>query len=781
MGGLGCRKGWSGLERLRPEPSHCPWWGVVALCIIAVVVGVLVRTTWINWADQVDVFKWNGQLQPTTQDAFFHGSAIIRYGEGGLQGVTEAMPLLNHHGVIHLAGIAMRSLGWMTTDQIVLWFPVVLGSLIAVPVILIGRRLGNTWMGFGAALLAVVAANYYERTMAGYYDHDMLSVASVGMIVWLLMEVDARVHRGWLLAAALSVFFFPLIYTKGIAIVVAVVGFWLITRLAIARDLSTLVAVSVMIIALALSPLSNGNRIYAAPWMWFAALFGVIAAWWWLSFRTPSRRAGFMLFTMGLVAAVILFPWDMVLYQLQAYLKIGDVGSLANGRYAEVSFRAAHKASILEAQHIPIEEIAWRIIGASWLVVIAAIGLGLACAGFLSATVLLPLAGVALFAIPGGLRFTTWGTIPAAIGVAYVVFLLLRLLLWNVQSARWKSCLGIAVGTATCAALAWPSLSHARAFKVAPVFSHDDIKIFKAIEAQSAPNDLVLGWWDYGTGVWYYADRDVLVHPALVTDDAVAVSRILTSTSQREAAVLSRALAAANEQGHRPAFHAVLDAAGFGPDLSARDALAAMTSVDEQAHELESDVYLYMPLQEVRILTPISTFSRDQLHQGELPPPSLVAGAWADLRGLGSGWIGSMQGRIAVEANTGQPGLIGRDGRVSPVRFASVTSIEVTDDGMTHLGRADGGKQGPWVQADANGLTTSANPPEASSRLHLLLLPSAKTMIVVNDAALKTNAIQMGVLGLIDETLFEQVHASVQGRVFRVRHKSDQADAATRP
>ena len=781
LGRLDRRRGWSNSTYLQPESIHCSWWLVVLLCLIAIAIGIVVRMSWITWADQIDAFQWNGQLQPTTQDSFFHGAAIIRHADGGLQGVSEGMPMLNHHGVIHLAGIAVRALGWMTTDQIVLWFPVVLGSLIVIPVVLIGQRLGSAWMGFGAALMAVVAANYYERTMAGYYDHDMLSVTSVGLIVWLLMEVDARCHRGWVLAAALSVFLFPLIYTKGIAIVAAVVGVWIVITLARSRDASTMTALVIMMAALAMSPLSNGNRINAAPWLWSAGLLGVIGVWWYLGRLAPTKRLGQTLFVAGLALAAILFPWDMVWYQLQAYLKLGDVGSLASGPYADISFRSAHKASILEAQHISLDEIAWRIIGASWLAVIALVGMIALCAASFSALALLPLVAVALFSIPGGLRFTTWGTIPAAVGVAYVVFVLLRLLLSNWKRTKWKLGVSTIIGIVVCAAMALPSVLHAYAFKVATIFSQSEIEIFKALEANSSADDLVLGWWDYGTGVWYYADRDVLIHPALVTDDAVAISRILTGSSQREAAALSLALAAANEKGLRPAFHAALDEAGFGAEHDARAAMASLIAAGDEARTLENDVYLYMPLQEVKILTPIATFSRDRLHQESSPPPPLLVGYWSDLRPLGQGWIGSMQGRFAVEAQTGQPGLVGSDGRISPVRLASVTSIDITADGLTRLGRGRGGEVGPWIQVVSGAMKTSTQRPDAANQMHLILMPAAHAMVMVNDAAFKTNAIQMGVLGLIDEQLFEQVHVSPFGRIFRVKHGADQGEGETDP
>ena len=50
------------------------------------------------------------------------------------------------------------------------WAPIFLGSLMTVPLVLIGRLYGSALWGFTAAILGGVAWNYYERTMAGYFE-----------------------------------------------------------------------------------------------------------------------------------------------------------------------------------------------------------------------------------------------------------------------------------------------------------------------------------------------------------------------------------------------------------------------------------------------------------------------------------------------------------------------------------------------------------------------------------------------------------------------------------
>jgi translation initiation factor IF-3 len=54
--------------------------------------------------------------------------------------------------------------------------PAFFGSLVVIPIILIGRAFEKTEIGFFAAVFASITYSYYNRTMAGYYDSDMFAL-----------------------------------------------------------------------------------------------------------------------------------------------------------------------------------------------------------------------------------------------------------------------------------------------------------------------------------------------------------------------------------------------------------------------------------------------------------------------------------------------------------------------------------------------------------------------------------------------------------------------------
>ncbi|MCW1552555.1 dolichyl-diphosphooligosaccharide--protein glycosyltransferase subunit STT3, partial [Campylobacter jejuni] len=61
-------------------------------------------------------------------------------------------------------------------ESIILYMSTFLSSLVVIPIILLANEYKRPLMGFVAALLASIANSYYNRTMSGYYDTDMLVI-----------------------------------------------------------------------------------------------------------------------------------------------------------------------------------------------------------------------------------------------------------------------------------------------------------------------------------------------------------------------------------------------------------------------------------------------------------------------------------------------------------------------------------------------------------------------------------------------------------------------------
>lgn len=74
-------------------------------------------------------------------------------------------------------------------ESIVLYMSTFLSSLVVIPIILLANEYKRPLMGFVAALLASIANSYYNRTMSGYYDTDMLVIVLPMFILFFMVRM----------------------------------------------------------------------------------------------------------------------------------------------------------------------------------------------------------------------------------------------------------------------------------------------------------------------------------------------------------------------------------------------------------------------------------------------------------------------------------------------------------------------------------------------------------------------------------------------------------------
>ena len=87
------------------------------------------------------------------------------------------------HGAITLFTYLFVKLLPYSIEQVAVFMPVIIAPLLAVPMVLTGRWLGNTTMGFLAAVLAVVFLPYMRRTPFSYFDTELFALTAPAMLV----------------------------------------------------------------------------------------------------------------------------------------------------------------------------------------------------------------------------------------------------------------------------------------------------------------------------------------------------------------------------------------------------------------------------------------------------------------------------------------------------------------------------------------------------------------------------------------------------------------------
>jgi len=178
------------------------------------------RLVWAYQFADFEAFKFNGQFMINTNDGY-----IWAEGARDLLSGTSTNPIANSfydrfHQLNDLSPVnsaASQLTAFFATilpfsfESIIFYMPIFLSSLIVIPIILIAKDLKNLDMGLVAALLASVAWSYYNRTMIGYYDTDMLNIVLPMFLLWyiiwavdtkrdiflLITAVDILVYRWW--------------------------------------------------------------------------------------------------------------------------------------------------------------------------------------------------------------------------------------------------------------------------------------------------------------------------------------------------------------------------------------------------------------------------------------------------------------------------------------------------------------------------------------------------------------------------------------------------------
>jgi dolichyl-diphosphooligosaccharide--protein glycosyltransferase/undecaprenyl-diphosphooligosaccharide--protein glycosyltransferase len=264
--------------------------------------------------------------------------------------------------------------------------------------------------------------------------------------------------------------------------------------------------------------------------------------------------------------------------------------------------------TVREAGQIPFETMANRISG-------SVLGLFAALAGYIVLVMrhkefilALPLIGIGVFSLVGGLRFTVYAAPIAAISAIFLFHVI-------AMYAKDKKFYYLTL-TLLSAAVIYPNITHIIGYKVPTVFMANEVQILDDLKAKSTSKDYVITWWDYGYPIWYYADKNTLIDGGKHQNDNFIVSEILLSTSPLEAARLSRL---AVETYVSSNYKIIADTLFKNRQPDQVDVSAYLENLrygDVKLPEKSRDIYLYLPMRMLDILPTVKMFSNIDLNTG---------------------------------------------------------------------------------------------------------------------------------------------------------------------
>lgn len=559
--------------------------------IIAYLFAILCRMEWVIWASGYSDFIWNNQLMISTNDGY-------AYAEGArdmIAGFHQPNDLSYYGTPLSTITFLLAEILPFSLETIILYLSIFLASLIVIPIILIGKEFNQTKAFFIASLLASIANSYYNRTMAGYYDTDMLVIVLPLFTLWGLIRLHFRGDLISFLIIALSMLAYNWWYPSSYTLCVGITIFYAIYTFVFERkNIANYQAILFMILAIT-------SAWYSLRIALIFGLFGLIY------FR--SSLLNFKVMSLLFVAVLSLFAifggLNPIWFQAKFYLFRDLDDSISQ------SFRFYNvNQTIMESGRIDLELFTQRISG-HWIVFIFGfIGYILLCKKFRIFLIAIPMLGLGFLALKGGLRFTIYAVPIIAMGFGFLLFYLLDRL-------RVKRLNSIAALITILALI--PSLIHIYYYKPSSVLFKNEVSVLDRLGKVADREDYTLAWWDYGYAIRYYSDTKTLIDGGKhLGRENYAVSYALTMPPN-SSANMARLEVEYTEKGYKQNYGGK-NLEQILKDYNYNELDKFLSDIKSDKFNLPSksrDIYYFLPDRMLSIFPIVSKFSRLDILNGK--------------------------------------------------------------------------------------------------------------------------------------------------------------------
>ena len=739
---------------------------VLLLILLAYLFGVFCRFEWVYWANNFAQFIWDNELMITTND----GYAFAEGARDMLAGFHQANDLSYFGSPLSTLSAFVVEFSGFKLESVMIYLSIFLSSLIVIPLILIGRELENIKIGAVGAFVAVIANSYYNRTMAGYYDTDMLTIVLPCFSIWALIRT-AKLKKSYFLAPlfmSLNMWW----YSSSINLNLALLGFFVLYTLVFNRkDKESYLNIILMLFTLC----------FLALWIKFALLVAI-----WFLWSKKPEFFDFKKIVLLAVAVLALFGYlgglNPFIFNIKFYLVRTAPDSTAF-HFFNVN------QTIMESGIVDFDVFCQRISSSVAVFVLGLVGYILGCIKFKPLLLSLPITLLGFLALKGGLRFTIYAVPFIAFGFGYFIFFISNLIkitpktrkifwyilgvlafvpviyLYYLQALSgkfatefWlllvlfaaifvfyfyhfrKDFMAIFAFVA-CVFAITPSLIHIYTYKPLSVFAASEVNVLSQLKSIAKREDYALAWWDYGYAIRFYSDVKTLIDGGKhLGNDNFAVSKALISP-QRTAANMARAEVEYTERKFSEKFPSNL--AQMMKEYNATDPNEFLLSLENSSFvspKASRDVYFVLPDRMHTILNVIAKFSMLDLKDGKsYTEPTFI---FSENFKWQNGMIDFGDGLIMPEK--GDKIIYG--GKEHAVNMLVSTKYE---DGKLKL-------------------STSEHNPDAG--LFVIYMQDYARFLIMDAQTFASSYIQLFVLENYDEELFEPVILDPAMKVYKLKN-----------
>ena len=697
---------------------------IFILMTIAYIFSIAVRLIWVYQFGGNTSFMWEDQLMINTNDGYYYAEKA-RDILNGTQGYVDSW---DHNGTLAIVTAFFATILPFSFETIILYMSAFLGSLLVVPLVLIGYTLKRPYIGFIAGLFASVVWSYYNRTMTGYYDSDMMNIVWPMFVLWSIIHALTTQKNRYLV---LMIFFMVLSewwYPKNIALNTAMVFMGVVYVMV--KDRHNLFNLKLIAFALVgLSAIPFVLKVVLA-----LALFGI--------FHYKDNLAQKYIYPiLGVLFMAYVYSGALngILSSLNLYLFNRFFPAETLGEVAQLHFYGVI-GTVREAGAIPFETFANRISGHTITFALSTIGVVLMMVRYPILIISFPMVAMGFMAYKSGLRFTVYAVPVYALGFGYLVLFLADKLELFVTDQKKLKVARMSFISLIMIAVLYPNIMHIIGYKVPTVLNKSEVTDLSKLNKIASSEDYTLAWWDYGYPVRYYSETKTLIDGGKHQNDNFIISKILQTSSQDLAANLSRLAVETYVDSNYSIVANVLFKNGKEDQI---DPNLLLSELEDPSYELPKktrDIFLYLPYRMLNIFPTVSVFGNLDLTTGKAERKI----SFYPTRAV-SNKDGILTFRNGITFDT-KKGMIALGQQQINVKYFMVTQI--TKEGKTQL-------QSQLYHADG--------------QFAVVYMKSYGQFIIMDSETFNSTYVQMFMLEKYDKDLFELVVSSPYSKIYKLK------------
>ncbi len=697
---------------------------IFILIWFAYMFSIAVRLIWVYQFNGNVSFMWNGQLMINTNDGYYFAEKARDI----LNGTLAYTDGIDGNGMVGLVTALLVNILPFSFETIILYMPTFLGSLLIVPVILIGYSLKQSYLGFIAALLASIVWSYYNRTMTGYYDSDMSNIVLPMFVLWSIIHALETQKNRYLV---LIMFFMVLSqwwYPKNIALNTAMVFMGVLyVMIKDRQNVFNLKFIAFALIGLALFP-------FYVKAVLALVLFGLFHYRDNLTQKFIYPILGVLLVSYVYSGALNTIWSSLNLYLVNRFFPGEIVQSVAQLHFYDVI------GTVREAGAIPFETFANRISGHTITFVLSTIGVVLLMIRYPILIISLPMVAMGFMAYKSGLRFTVYAVPVYALGFGYIVLFLAHKLEVLIDNTKKVKISKISFVSLVMIAALYPNIVHIIGYKVPTVLNKSEVEDLSKLDQMASSDDYTLGWWDYGYPIRYYSSTKTLIDGGKHNHDNFIISKILQTSSQDLAANLSRLAVETYVSSNYKVVADTLFKNRQKDQLDPNLLLSELEDSDYTLPEKTRDIYLYLPYRMMRIFPTVAVFGNLDLTTGQEERKIAFYPTQA---------VGNKEGLLT---------------------FSNGIVFD-TKKGMVRLGQKEQAvKHFVVTQNTQEGkVKLQSQLYHAEGQFSVVYMRSYNTFIIMDNETFNSTYVQMFMLEKYDQNLFELVVSSPYSKIYKLK------------